>query len=359
MTDSTPISSIGEFGLIEKIRSIVEQSLPEGEVDTSPEGGSIGIGDDAALFQPRPGRSILLTTDVAVEGIHFDLTYTSLRHLGWKAMVANLSDIAAMGGEPRYAVVTIVLPAKITVEMVEDLYIGAYQACREYGCRIVGGDTSTSLGNMMISIAMVGDVAGKPFRRADAQVGDLLCVSGYVGSAHAGLKILQREKQRFLESRGENGFRPNLEPYKDVIERHLMPRPQFDLARALRRAGVHAVIDVSDGISSDAHRIAESSHVGMEIIEEDLPIHPVAREVAAEFGDSAVDYALFGGEDYELLFTIPREAFDTLQAREVTVALPAVSVIGRILDGEEGLTLVSRTGTRGMLPAGGWDHFSH
>ncbi len=359
MTDSTPISSVGEFGLIGKIRAIVDQSPPEGEAYSAGEGCLIGIGDDAALFRPRPARSILLTTDVAVEGVHFDLTYTSLRHLGWKAMVANLSDIAAMGGEPQYAVVTIALPAKITVEMVEDLYIGACQACREYGCRIVGGDTSTSLGNMMISVARGGDVAGKPFRRADAQVGDLLCVSGYVGSAHAGLKILQREKQRFLESKGENDFHPNLEPYKDVIERHLMPRPRFDLARALRRAGVHAVIDVSDGISSDARRIAESSHVGIEIVEEDLPIHPVAREVAAEFGDSAVDYALFGGEDYELLFTISSEAFQTLQARETIGALPGVSVIGRIVDAEEGLTLVNRTGGRRMLPAGGWDHFSY
>ena len=350
MPSSTHISTVGEFGLVDRLREIVESPAAEA---APPSDLLIGIGDDAALFRPRAGRGLLLTADAFVEGIHFDLAYTSFLQLGWKTIAANLSDIAAMGGEPGYAIVTLALPSKISVEMMEDLYRGARHACTDYGCRIVGGDTSASLGNMMISIAMTGDVEiGKELRRDAARPGELLCVSGTCGGAHAGLRILAREKRRFLESGARDGFQPNLEPYKEVIERHLVPRPRFDVARALVDAGVRAAIDVSDGIASDARRIAEASHVGLEVVGSSLPLLASTRAAAAEFAENPAEYALFGGEDYEILFAVGDDGLRRLREKGVDV-----TVIGRIVDAKNGLTFITGEGERVALPPRGWDHF--
>jgi len=307
------------------------------------------------VYRPEPGKVQLLTTDALVEGIHFDLTFTSLKHLGWKAMVASLSDIAAMGGTPRYATISLCLPKKISVEMVEEFYEGVSFACKKYSCLVAGGDTATTHANMVISITVAGEAdERRVVYRHGAITGDYLCVSGHLGGSFAGLKILRREKEHFLRAGHEKAFSPNLEPYARALERHLMPAPRLDLVRIFSdQVKVHAMIDVSDGLASEIHHLCNNSGVGAAVFEHNIPVDAITQQIADEFSESPIGYALCGGEDYELLFTVTPEDYAKLERQTGDV-----SIIGRITGREQGIELVHENGERDALKPCGWDHFS-
>ncbi len=344
MPQQTRISKIGEFGLIEKISEIVGIGIDDNLVK--------GISDDTAVYKASPGKLQLLTTDAMVEGVHFDLTFTSMQHLGWKAMASNISDIAAMGGVPRYAVVTLCLPQKISVEMVEDLYRGAVQACKKYSCLVVGGDTTAATGNTVISISLTGEVEPeKIVYRRGATVGDLICVTGHLGASHAGLKILLSEKNKFLND--TKNFKSNIEQYKTVLEKYLMPKPRLDISKILtQNIKVNSMIDISDGLASEVHHLCNNSVVGADIWEHNIPVDSNSQRVAAEFSENIIDYALYGGEDYELLFTLTDSEFEKLEK-----LTSDVTILGRIVEQSKGINIICENGERKMLGAVGWDHF--
>ncbi len=348
----TEISSIGEFGLIERIRKIIGDTPSGAGVSR---GLVLGISDDAAVFRPTPGKVQILTTDAFAEGIHFDLTFTSMKHLGWKVMAASLSDIAAMGGVPRFATVAISLPGKITVPMVEELYAGIAASMKAYSYVVVGGDTTGSAGNLTISVTMTGEADEKHLLfRKGAVPGDYLCVSGHLGSSIAGLKVLQREKERYLSEQDPGNFKPNLEPYAPALERHFMPKPRADLVPLIHdRVRVNAMIDVSDGLASEVHHICRASGVGAAVYERNIPVVAITQKIASEFGDAPTDYALFGGEEYELLFTLSDGEYAKLEG-----LTDDVSIVGRIVEKENGVTCEKEDGTKTPLGPGGWDHFS-
>ncbi|MFI5251869.1 MAG: thiamine-phosphate kinase [Bacteroidota bacterium] len=351
MQGQTNIAEVGEVGLIERIAKIVTVRSDD---ETLQKNLLLGIGDDTAVYRPTPGMLALLTTDSFIEGIHFDLTFTSFQHLGWKAMAANVSDIASMGGNPRYAVITISIPKKVSVEMVEEFYKGAVAACKKYGCIIAGGDTTASIGNIAITVAMTGEAAeGKILFRKGAQPGDLICVSGHLGASHAGLKILQREKQRFLDSAEPQSFQPNLAPYAFALEKHLMPKPRIDISTLLvTKVSTHSCIDISDGLASEVHRLCAAGGTGAKIYEHNLPLDSITQTIAGEFSDHPTDYALYGGEEYELLFTMNDKEFEKLES-----LTSDVTIIGRMTGQSEGIELVRENGEPEALPFSGWDHF--
>lgn len=347
----TEIAEIGEFGLIERIRAIVDVRLDDSDVHANL---LRGISDDAAVYRPTPGTVQLLTTDAFVEGVHFDLTFTSMHHLGWKIMAANLSDIAAMGGKPRYATVALSLPKKISVEMVEDLYRGAAHACKQYSCLLIGGDTTTTHANMTISVTMTGEAEEARVRyRSGARPADYLCVTGHLGASVAGLKILQREKERYRTHAGAGEFVPNLGPYAEALEKHLMPKPRLDFVElAAGSVSIHAMIDISDGLASEVRHICDASKTGALVYEHNLPVEHSTARIAEELSERVTDYALFGGEEYELLFTLPEEEYKKLERLTADV-----TIIGRIQDRDKGIELVKEDGEHVLLPLGGWDHF--
>jgi thiamine-monophosphate kinase len=348
----TEISSIGEFGLIDRIRRLTESPVDDERLrETLVQ----GIGDDAAVFRPTPGKVELITIDTFHEGVHFDLTYTSFRHLGWKAVAASLSDIAAMGGVPRYVLLTLSIPSKISVEMIEEFYSGASFACKKYSCVIIGGDSASSPANLMVSSTVVGEAseAGVLYRKG-ALAGDYLCVTGHLGASIAGLKVLQREKARFLAARDGGTFQPDLAPYKAAIERHLMPKPRLDLTGIFTsRAKVHSMIDISDGLASEVHHLCAAGGVGAAVYEHNLPIDSLTQKIADEFSVPATEYALYGGEEYELLFTLGEEEYKKLEG-----LTNDVSIIGRITKPQDGIKLVREQGEIEELRPSGWDHFS-
>lgn len=349
MPQQTQISKIGEFGLIEKIKEIVDISIDDEEIQQNL---IKGISDDTAVYKPSPGKLQLLTTDALVEGIHFDLTFTSMQHLGWKALVSNISDIVAMGGVPRYAVITLCIPQKISVEMVEDFYRGVVQACKKYSCLVVGGDTTSATGNTVISISLTGEVdPEKIVYRSGANVGDLICVTGHLGGSHAGLKILLNEKNKYLND--TKNFTPNIEQYKPVLEKYLMPKPRLDISKILtQNIKVNSMIDISDGLAAEVHHLCNNSGAGAEIWEHNIPVDSISQRVAAEFSDNIIDYALYGGEEYELLFTLTDAEFGKLEA-----LTSDVTVLGRIVEQSKGINIIRENGERELLGAFGWNHF--
>jgi thiamine-monophosphate kinase len=349
--ERTEISAIGEFGLIDRIRKLTDFRVDDARLH---ERLVIGIGDDAAAYRPAADAVQLVTIDTFLEGVHFDLTYTSFSHLGWKAVAASLSDIAAMGGVPRYVLITLSIPAKVSVEMIEEFYSGAAFACKKYSCLIIGGDTAASPANLMVSSTVLGEAGTSGvIRRNGARVGDYICVTGHLGASMAGLKILQREKKRFLETRDPETFQPGLEPYKLAIEKHLMPKPRLDISGILaEHIEVHSMIDVSDGLASEVRHLCVEGNVGASVHEHNLPIDPLTGRIAAEFSDRSTDYALYGGEEYELLFTISDREYEKLER-----LTGDVSIIGRVTKPEDGITLVREQGQPEALPASGWDHF--
>lgn len=337
----TDVNTLGEFGLIEHLTRqfpIVQPSTLK------------GIGDDAAVID-NTGFLTVVSTDMLVEGIHFDLAYSPLKHLGYKCVVVNLSDIYAMNAQPRQITVSFAISSKYTVEALEELYAGIQAACEAYGVDLVGGDTTSSPKGMAISITAIGQ--GEKDRlcyRSGARVGDLICITGDLGAAYLGLQLLEREKRIWME---HPDVQPNLEEQKYLVGRHLKPEARRDMIDAFRREGLvpTAMIDVSDGLSSDLFHICRQSGVGALIEESGVPIHPDSQLMALQFKLDPITCALNGGEDYELLFTI-----DPSDAEKVRF-LPDIYIAGEILRAEDGIKLNTKGGKLHELKAQGWRHF--
>lgn len=307
-----------------------------------------GVGDDAAVMD-YADKLTLVTTDLLLEGVHFDLTYVPLKHLGYKSAVVNFSDIYAMNGRPRQITVSLGISKRFCVEDLEQLYDGIRLACDIYGVDLVGGDTSASMTGLTISITCIGEgERGKVVYRDGAHETDLICVSGDLGAAYMGLQLLEREKSVF---RGEKDFQPDFAGKEYLLERQLKPEARKDIIEALDRAGIvpTAMMDVSDGLSSELLHISKASHVGCRVYEDRIPIDYQTAVMAEQFNMNLVTAALNGGEDYELLFTVPLTDHDKVEAIE------GVKVIGHITREELGNYLVGRDGGEVTLRAQGWN----
>jgi thiamine-monophosphate kinase len=337
----TEIASLGEFGLIEHLTRNNE---------TRNAGTIVSVGDDAAVID-QFGRQSVITTDLLVEGIHFDFMYTPLKHLGYKAVVVNLSDLYAMMATPTQITVSLAISNKISVEALEEFYEGVYAACEKYNVDLIGGDTTSSKSGFVISITAIGEVApDKYVTRSGARKGDLICVTGDLGAAYLGLQLLEREKKIFLEN---PGVQPDLQQQAYLIGRILKPEPQAEVVEWLKENGIipTSMIDVSDGLSSELLHICKNSHVGCVVYEEKMPVHDDARNIAMQFGVSVTTCALSGGEDYELLFTVKQEDYDAI-SRNVNI-----SVIGYVTEKEEGVHLMTKGGSKHEITAQGWNAF--
>lgn len=342
MTTRTEISKLGEFGLIEYLT----QNMPLKNAETLK-----GVGDDAAVLDYKD-KQVLVTTDLLLEGVHFDLTYVPLKHLGYKSAVVNFSDIYAMNGQPKQITVSIGLSKRFSVEDMEELYSGIRLACDVYGVDLVGGDTSASLTGLAISITCIGEgEKGKVVYRSGAKETDLVCVSGDFGAAYMGLQLLEREKKVF---NGEKDFTPDFSGKEYLLERQLKPEARNDIIAALREAGIlpTAMMDVSDGLSSELLHISKESHVGCRIYEERIPIDYQTAVMAEQFNMNLVTAALNGGEDYELLFTVPLADYDKVSN------LKGIKIIGHITKPELGNYLEGRDGGEVELKAQGWNSLS-
>jgi thiamine-monophosphate kinase len=345
-TTRTELSALGEFGLIERLASRIELSQPS---------TIKGIGDDAAVIDPSAGTQEngpqqVVTTDMLVEGVHFDLAYMPLKHLGYKAVVVNLSDVYAMNAEPRQITVAIALSNRFPLEAVDELYAGMLLACSHYGVDLVGGDTCSSKSGLVISITAIGTVEKKDLvYRSGASEGDLLVVSGDLGGAYMGLQILEREKLVFQET----GTQPDLEGHDYILERQLKPEARKDIIELLKKLEVKptSMIDISDGLASEAIHLCRASGLGVRIYDDKLPIDPTTYQVARDFTLDPTTCALNGGEDYELLFTVAQSDFEKIKAN------PSLSIIGHMTDAAAGYTLVDRQGGMHELKAQGWDAF--
>lgn len=339
--NKTDIKELGEFGLIKHLTQAVELSQ---------ESTKKGIGDDAAVLD-FSGKRTLISTDLLLENIHFDLCYTPLKHLGYKAVQVNLSDIYAMNGIASQITFSIGLSSKFPLEAVEELYAGALIACKKYGVDLVGGDTSASVQGLIISVTSIGYAdEDKIVYRSGAQKGDLLCVSGDLGGAYVGLQLLEREKRIFLEN---PNIQPDLEGKDYIVERQLKPEARKDIVELLRELDVKptSMIDVSDGLASEILHICEASNVGCKLYEEKIPIDPMTYDTAREFGLDPTVCALSGGEDYELLFTVPQSDYDKIKGH------PDITVIGYITEPSEGKDMISKSGKVHQLKAQGWNAF--
>jgi len=343
MSTFTPVSTIGEFGLIGRLRALIEAAAP-------PEGLIMGIGDDAAVYRTSDTMAHVVTTDALVEAVHFDRAFAPMQHLGWKAISVNASDVVAMNADPKWATVSLGIPRNMSVEMIDALYEGMVAACAAYDMQIVGGDTTTAHA-LYLSVTVVGEVplSQVVFRRG-AQVGDMVCVTGDVGGAYAGLKVLLDQRQA-LNDLGD-AYEPELDGLRYVIGRQLRPKARLDMVRALRKAGVRptSMIDVSDGVGSEIHHIAAASQVGATIRVPALPFDPETRAVADQFMEDVDAWALFGGEDYELLFTVRPDDVARVDA------IGGISVVGSIEEATKGVR--SYSPETGLIPlsSAGYQH---
>lgn len=342
MSARTEIATLGEFGLI---RHLTENIKLKNDSTLK------GVGDDAAVLD-YGDKLTLVTTDLLLEGVHFDLTYVPLKHLGYKSAVVNFSDIYAMNGRPRQITVSIGLSKRFSVEDMEELYSGIRLACDVYGVDLVGGDTSASLTGLSISITCIGEgEKGKVVYRNGAHETDLICVSGDLGAAYMGLQLLEREKRVF---QGEKDFTPDFSGKEYLLERQLKPEARKDIIEKLREANVlpTAMMDVSDGLSSELLHISKQSHVGCRVYEDRIPIDYQTAVMAEQFNMNLVTAALNGGEDYELLFTVP------LTDHEKVSEMEGIKVIGHITRPELGNYLVGHDGGEVELKAQGWNSLS-
>jgi len=337
--ERTDISSFGEFGLI---RHLTENIKTENSSTVK------GVGDDAAVLQ-YDGQQTLVTTDLLLEGIHFDLTYTPLKHLGYKSAVVNFSDIYAMNGQPKQITVSLGISKRFSVEDLEDFYEGLRLACEIYGVDIVGGDTSASMTGLCISITCVGEgEKNRTVYRNGARPTDLVCVSGDLGAAYMGLQLLEREKAVF---QGEKDFQPDFSGHEYILERQLKPEARRDIIKILGEKNIlpTSMIDISDGLSSELLHICRESNVGCRIYEDRIPIDYQTAAMAEQFNMNLTTAALNGGEDYELLFTVP------LALHRQTEEIEGVKIIGYISEANSGANLIARDGTEIALVAQGWD----
>ena len=329
---------MGEFGLIERLTK--DMTLTNNESRT-------GAGDDAAVLQFCNDEEVLVSTDLFMEGIHFDLTYFPLRHLGYKAVVANISDIYAMNGTPKQITVSLALSRKFCIEDVEELYAGIRLACQTYGVDIVGGDTTSSLTGLAISITAIGTAPkGTVVKRNGAKETDLICVTGNLGAAYMGLQLLEREK---IATAGKD-IQPDFQGKEYILERQLKPEARREVIEKLREEGIKptSMIDISDGLSSELMHICKQSGAGCRIYEERIPIDYQTAIMAEELNLNVVTCALNGGEDFELLFTVP------IADHEKIAAMKEVRIIGHIVSESMGLALITRDGVEMELKAQGW-----
>ena len=337
----TEIASLGEFGLIERLTKNFELQN---------ESSHRGIGDDAAVID-NTGYLTVVSTDLLVEGVHFDLMYTPLKHLGYKSVVVNLSDIYAMNAQPKQVTVSIAISNRFSVEALEEFYEGVNLACKFYGVDLVGGDTTSSQKGFVISVTAIGQAKEETLvYRNGAKPGDLICVTGDLGSAYLGLQMLEREKQIYLSN---PGIQPDLEEQSYLVGRFLKPEARRDMIDVFKKAKLvpTAMMDVSDGISSDLMHLCKQSGVGAIIEEAGVPIHNDAKMQALKFQLDPLTCALNGGEDYELLFTVAPKDLDKVRL------MPDLYIMGEITEASEGVKLHSKSGNRHDLLAQGWRHF--
>lgn len=332
------IEEMGEFGLIDHLTAGFR---------TTQESTRLGIGDDAAVVDHGTYLQVI-TTDMLLEGVHFDLVYTPLKHLGYKAVVVNLSDVYAMNAAPRQITVSLGVSGKFSVEALEEFYEGVSLACERYGVDLVGGDTSGSMTGLVISVTAIGTALKDELTlRSTAKNNQLICVTGDLGAAFVGLKILEREKKLHAE---DPGFQPKLAGYDYILERYLKPEPRVDVLLALKEKGIipGAMIDISDGLASELLHLCKSSACGCQVYDDRIPIAPETREAAGEFQIEPLVAALHGGEDFELLFTVPLSDFDKVSTIE------GVHMIGNITDRKGEALLVDNDGNGIRLQAQGW-----
>ena len=350
------ISELGEFGLIERLtKDIAVKSTTTVK----------GCGDDCAILAPTEGLRTVITTDLLMEGVHFDLTYVPLRHLGYKAVMVNLSDIFAMNAQPHQVTVSLAISSKFCVEDIEELYAGMRMACEKWNVDIVGGDTTSSLTGLAISITAIGEARSEDIvLRSGAKPNDLICVSGNLGAAYMGLQLLEREKAVYneqVEKARRSGSKEQMELLRDtqpdfsgreyLLERQLKPEARGDIIATLQQAGIHptSMMDISDGLSSEIMHICHQSGTGCRIYEERLPLDYQTAAMAEELNLNVSTCALNGGEDYELLFTVP------LTQNDAVSALEDIHVIGYITEADKGCALVTRDGGEFALKAQGWN----
>ncbi len=337
----TEVKDYGEFGLIHHLTKNIELQNAS---------SVLGVGDDAAVID-HFGKQTVVSTDMLIEGVHFDLSYTPLKHLGYKSVIVNLSDIYAMNATPTQILLSVGFSSRFSVEAIEEFYEGVYAACEEHGVDLIGGDTSSSQKGFIISITAIGEATPEQIvKRSTAQKGDLICVSGDLGGAYIGLLFLEREKRIYLES---PGVQPDLENETYVIGRLLKPNARKDIHELLEEKGIipTSMMDISDGLSSELLHICENSAVGCVIYEEKLPVSEESRKAAYKFEIDPTACALSGGEDYELLFTIKQEDYEKITLNE------KISIIGYVTEAGEGAKIKTKGGNTYNITAQGWNAF--
>jgi thiamine-monophosphate kinase len=339
-TDRTELALLGEFGLIDHLSRHFPSTLKS---------TYLGIGDDAAIV--KLGTKLMaISTDLMIEGVHFDLTYTPLKHLGYKSVTSNLSDICAMNGIPSQITVSVALSNRFSLEAIEELYEGIRLACEKYEIDLVGGDTSASHSGLMISVTAVGEVSPKKItRRSGAKPGDLLVLTGDIGGAYMGLQILEREKRVFLE---HQNMQPDLDAYDYIVGRQLKPEARLDIVKTLEALDIvpTSMMDVSDGVASEIYHLGKASGIGFEIYEEKIPLDQQTLDTALAFNLNPSIAALNGGEDYELLFTVDQKHYDKIKNHL------DFSIIGHATDSVGRYMLNTRAGNSFEIKAQGWDH---
>lgn len=342
METRTEIESLGEFGLIEHLTKNFE---------THNASTVLGVGDDAAIID-HFGKQTVISTDLLIEGIHFDLMYTPLKHLGYKSVIVNLSDIYAMNATPTQITMSIAFSNRFSVEALDEFYEGVFAACNKYGVDLVGGDTTSSQKGFIISVTAIGEVAPEKYvQRSTANTGDLICVSGFVGGAFLGLTLMEREKKIYLEN---PKIQPDLEGEDYIVGRLLKPEARRDIIDFFATNNIlpTSMMDVSDGISSEVLHLCKQSNLGCRVYEEKLPVHELARKAAFKFGLDPTTCALSGGEDYELIFTLKQEEYDKITLNE------EISVIGYMSEIEEGCKILTKGGNTFNITAQGWNAFT-
>lgn len=339
--ETTSIDQLGEFGLIDHLTQRFTISKPE---------TVLGIGDDAAILEIS-GKRQVISTDMFIENIHFDMMYSPLVHIGYKCISSSISDICAMNARASQVMVSIAISSKYTLQAVDELYAGIQAACEKYDVELIGGDTSSSVIGMCINVTAIGYAdAQKIVTRSGAKEGDLLCVSGDLGGAYMGLQILEREKQVFLDNKD---MKPDLEGKDYIVGRQLRPEARKDIVDLFQELGVQpsSMIDVSDGLSSEVFHLCKHSNVGMKIYEDKLPIDQQTYDTAIEFELAPTTCAMNGGEDYELLFTLPQASYDKIKNSM------DISIIGYCTAPHEGKELITKSGNMVALEAQGWENF--
>lgn len=338
----TELKSLGEFGLIEHLTK---------EIKCINSSTLVGVGDDAAVLDYSTKR-VLLSTDMLVQGIHFDLLYTPLKHLGYKSVSVNVSDVCAMNGVSKQITISMAISSHFSVEMLEQFYEGVYAACADYGVDLVGGDTTASSSGLIISVTVIGEVdKDDVVYRSGAKSNDLICLSGNLGAAYMGLQLLEREKT--LLHGLDDEAKPEFDGYEYILERFLKPNARVDIVDILRAKGIKptSMIDVSDGLASDLLHICKASGVGCNIYEAKIPVDYQTYKMAEELNMNSTVCALSGGEDYELLFTAPLDFYDKL------ILIEDISIIGHIVDKSKGAIMTTRDGCEFEITAQGWSHF--